>query len=327
MHLLCPEISMEKCCEKLFAPFQLTVGISTEKSLRQSLPCLQFFIKFSVYKLPLELRVFMSETVESVSELCSGPADTAGSTVSLRDSSLGSPSTPQPLRVDTRTFHLTISTRDDVKSEVIEQIVCLCKVQCKYGYVVTEHGKSGKLHLHAILVFEGHRDRAKLQENINARIVRKYHSEARGGIATKVQVCPGHKWYDEYLRKEDGVRVYYDKYDRDSVTSYFPVQAVQEYLQTHTRSSGVADKYMAEHERQWILYSDDTSYFGAVKYLKHRMNVKRDMMVIQDNRRLCQLAYALYEFRNQVDEPNAEQLSHYTKMEGLFGREEYIKGQ
>lgn len=232
------------------------------------------------------------------------------------DQSLGRSSTPQVL---TRTFLLTVSTKDPVSKPCQKAIVNYIRSNCEYGYVVLETGRSGKLHLHAVMVYSNHKDRKKLQENLTMRQVRSNgHPEAKNGLAVKVQVCPGHRWYDEYLRKESDVEVIYNNYDRERVTEYFPTEAVQEFLQTHT-TSGVADKYMAEHERQWIeQYPDDSSYECAIKYLKTRMYVERDMMVIQDKRRLCQLAFALYEYRNHITDVNVEEAGHATRMTGNF---------
>lgn len=236
-------------------------------------------------------------------------------TENVEDQSLGRSSSPQVL---TRTFNLTISPKEPVTKECQEAIVRYVKKECAYSYVVVETGKSGKLHLHACMIFSTHREKKKLQENINNRIVRKTgHPSAKNGLATQVQVCPGHKWYDEYLRKEEGVIVLHDAYDREHVEPYFPEVALQEYLQNHTRSSGPADKYMAEHKRQWIdRFPDDTSYESAIQYLKHRMYVLEDMIIIQDKRRLCQLAYSLYEYRNQITDACVEEINHGSRMTG-----------
>jgi hypothetical protein len=216
----------------------------------------------------------------------------------------------------TRSFHLTISTRDPVTEQCQNAIVNYAREQTDYAYIVTETGKSGKLHLHAILIYDNHRDKRKLQSNITERIVKKNgHPDAKGGVAVYIQVCPGHKWYDEYLNKEPGRIVLYNHYDRDAVTPYFPTQEVQEYLQTHTRSSGPVDKHMAEHKRQWIdRFPDDSSYECAIQYLKYRMYVLEDMMIIQDKRRLNQLAYSLYEYRNQILLPDAEDRNYANRM-------------
>lgn len=231
------------------------------------------------------------------------------------DLPLGRSSHPQVL---TRTFLLTVSPRDPVTQECQNAIVNYIKEQTAYGYVVTETGKSGKLHLHAVLVFDAHREKKKLQENITNRIVKKNgHPDAKNGIAVYVQVCPGHKWYDEYLRKEQGVNILYDKYERDAVTNYFPSDAIQEYLQVRSASGGPADKHMAEHKRRWIeRFPDDSSYECAIQYIKHRMYVLEDMMIIQDKRRLNQLCYALYEYRNQVVTTDVEDRNYAARMTG-----------
>lgn len=227
---------------------------------------------------------------------------------------MGRSSGPQVL---TRAFLLTVSPRDPVTQALQVAIVNYIKLQCQYGYVVTENGKSGKLHLHALLVFSAHRDKKKLQENINNRIVQKNgHPCAKNGVATLVTCQYDHKWYDEYLRKEDSVHVLYDNYNREAVTSFFPEPEVQEFLQTHRRTGGPVDKHMAEHKRRWIEFSGDGSYESAIKYLKTRMYVLEDMIIIQDKRRLTQMAYALFEYRNQIVEMNAEENSHKGRMDG-----------
>lgn len=237
--------------------------------------------------------------------------------LAVEDQPLGRSSSPQVL--ETRSFHLTVSTLEPVSQECQDAIRGYIMSHCCYYYIVTETGKSGKLHLHAIMIFDSGKIGKKLQENITNRMVRPMgHPTAKNGRAVMVQVCPGHKWYDEYLKKEPGRRVLADKYDRDAVTEYFPTEAVQEFLQARSRAGGPADKHMAEHKRRWIEHSIDGSYESAVKYLKHRMYVLEDMIIIQDKRRLTQLAFALYEYRNQITEVNSMESAHYTTMMSRF---------
>jgi len=247
-------------------------------------------------------------------------------TVSMHETPIGDPEKVEDLplarssspEVLTRTFLLTVSTRDPVTLECQEAIVKYVKEQCCFAFVVTEHGKNGKLHLHAFLCFDTHRERKKLQENINNRLVKKNgHPDAKNGLATKVTVAYKHDWYDTYLRKEEDAQVLYDNYNRELVTDYFPEQAVQEYLQAHSRASGPVDQHMAEHKRRWTAsYPDDSSYESAIQYLKRRMYVEEDMMIIQDKRRLTQLAYALYEYRNKIIEANVEERNYASRMTG-----------
>lgn len=240
-----------------------------------------------------------------------------GSQENFEDLSLGRSSSPQVL---TRTFLLTVSPREDVTLECQNSIIKYVREQCLFGYVVTENGRSGKLHLHAVMVFDSHREKKKLQENINNRVVKRNgHPDAKNGIATYVQVCPGHKWYDEYLRKEGTCNVLYDRYNREEVTQYFPTEAVQEFLQTHTRSSSVADKYMDELERKWIdRFPDDSSYECAIEFIKYRMFVQRDMICIRDKRKRCELAWTLYEYRNQIVTADVEERNYGNRMTGNF---------
>lgn len=238
------------------------------------------------------------------------------------DRPLGRSSGPEVLKDDgiiTKTFLLTVSPKEPVTVECQNAIRTYIMTHCTFFYVVLETGRSGKLHLHAVMVFETHKVKKKLQENINNRLVRPCgHPEAKNGIATKVQVCPGHKWYDEYLKKETGVKVIANHYDRDLVTAYFPTEEVQTVLQVLSRSRGNSDQLMAEHERQWAAFSLDSTYESCVRYLKDRMYVKRDLLVITDKRRFCQFAFALYEYRNQITEPTSYELSHFTTMTTKF---------
>lgn len=247
--------------------------------------------------------------------MCEPVTNVNGTPSEAEDLSLGRSSGPQVL---TRTFLLTISPKEPVTEACQNSVVAYCRLQCKYSYVVVETGRSGKAHLHAVMVFDTNREKKKLQENINNRIVKRNgHENAKNGLATLVTVMYNHKWYDEYLKKEEGVVVLHDDYDRDLVTDYFPTEAVQEFLQAHSRSGGPVDKHMAEHKRRWIESTADSTYDSAVKYLKHRMYVLEDMMIIADKRRLTQLAYVLYEYRNQITDPNAEEVSYRGRMEGF----------
>jgi hypothetical protein len=209
---------------------------------------------------------------------------------------------------------------DPVSSACQQALVKYMQANTLYAYCVTETGKSGKLHLHAVMVYSNHKERKKLSENITNRYVKPNgHPEAKNGLAVKVQVCPGHKWYDEYLRKESGVTILYNNYDRECVTEYFPDEATQEFLQVRHNSSGPADKHMAEHKRRWIeRYPDDSSYESAIQYVKERMYVLEDMIIIQDKRRLTQMCYALYEYRNAIIEANVEERNVASRMTGNF---------
>ena len=74
---------------------------------------------------------------------------------------------------------------------------------------------------------------------------------------------------------------------------------------------------MAKHKKLWIeRFPDDSSYECAIQYLKHRMYVLEDMIIIQDKRRLCQMAWALYEYRNQLIKPCVEEINHGARMSG-----------
>jgi len=203
-----------------------------------------------------------------------------------------------------KTFLLTVSTKDPVTLDCQEALVKYVVTNCAYSYVVTETGKSGKLHVHAMLVFERTREKRKLQENITMRIVRvNGHPEAKNGLAVKVTTQYNHKWYDEYLKKESDCVVLHDTYDRSAVTSYFPTEAAQDFLiaSKHHRAS---DEHIDNHVQRWItMYPDDSSSYSAARYLYYRMYKTRDLVVMQDKRRLSQLAQCLHEYRTSCTEP------------------------
>jgi len=200
--------------------------------------------------------------------------------------------------LDTKTFLVTISVPGDLNDELIKKVCAWVRKQTTNAYVVTEHGASDRLHLHALMVFKESRLSAKIRENLFTRFVKPYHPDAIGRVAVVVTVQYDHKWYDEYLRKEKTSTTHVDTYDRETVTSYFPTLAVQEALQTKREISRSGDRVMSEHLLRWTA---DTSAAvtpeGALIYFKKRMFVDRDMIIIVDKRKLCQKAYALYELR------------------------------
>lgn len=211
----------------------------------------------------------------------------------------------------TRTFLMTVSPKDPVTEDCQRALVRYIRSNCQYGYVVSEHGKSGKLHLHATLAYDTHIEKKKLQANTLTRILHKYgHPDAKGGIALKVTVQYNHDWYDAYLKKETDSTVLFDKYDRDAITELFPSKSTQEYLQSarHAAAPGLpADPFVHNHVQRWIeMHPDASTALDAARYLYERMYVLQDMVCIQDKRRLAQLSQCLYEFRTKQTEPCIE---------------------
>lgn len=62
--------------------------------------------------------------------------------------------------------------------------------------------------------------------------------------------------------------------------------------------------YWIDHEQRWInRFPEDSSYESAIRYLKERMFVLRDMEPISDPTKLRQTAFTLYGYRNKSIEP------------------------
>lgn len=223
---------------------------------------------------------------------------------------MGSPSMPQPskLDLDCKTFLVTISVPGDVSKETCEKFVSWVRKCTEHAYVVVEHGESDRRHLHACLIYKEPTQRRKIQENVWARYVKPYHSDAIGAVAVKVQVMPGHKWYDEYLQKECDKDVLVDTYDREKITDYFPSVAVQERLQTISAASKTAAPHILKDVTAWEATQFDNTALGALEYLRHRMFVARDMIPIADDRKLTDKAYVYWSYRNGVVTPSRNQV-------------------
>lgn len=235
----------------------------------------------------------------------------------LEGRSLGSPSIPHSLKkgrtvpkedaLDTRSFQITISVPGDLSKDTIDKVVKWIKKNTDHAYVVGERGETDRLHLHAVVCFKESRVSSKIRENIWDRFVKPHHPDAKGSIAVKVQVNPGHKWYDDYLLKEREKIVYLDTYDRDSVTDYFPTQQVQEALMATVQLKNIAAPWIERDVEEWekSTFTNDPS--GALSYLKNRMYNLRNMVPISDKRKLTQKAYMYWEYRNRIVTPNAEE--------------------
>jgi len=257
---------------------------------RSDHPCLLY--KGDPFPLPVAcLMSERSERSEGVENLEGGP--------------LGTPSIPLPSKskevlLETKSFLLTVSVPGDISEGCIKQLVSYIKKATIHAYVVTELGESDRLHLHAVLVYKDPMLARKIRENVWDRFIKKHHPDAKGSIAVKVQVCPGHKWYDEYLQKEGSKTVHLDTYDREKVTDYFPTIAVQEALQTKSAISRSAAPHITRDVELWAQSVFENNCVGALNYLKHRMFVLRDMIPISDKRKLCDKAYMYYEYRNGI---------------------------
>lgn len=224
------------------------------------------------------------------------------------------PSLPQP-SLETRAFLLTVSTRDDISDDCVKSLVKHIKSTTVHAYIVTEHGESGKLHLHAVLVYKEPRLAKKLHENIWERQVKKFHPDSIGRIAVKVQVCPGNDWYDTYLQKEQDHTVCLDTYDREAVQEYFPTVAVQETLMAKSRLKGTACPWLEQDVETWSASTFENTPEGALMYLNSRMYDLRNMVPISDPRKITQKALMYWKYRNRVISPTERELFYLKELQ------------
>lgn len=217
----------------------------------------------------------------------------------LPDASLDSPvkkSSGKNL-LDCKTFLITISPKGDVSPECQKALLTWVKKNAAFSYVVAERGTNGQRHFHMAVAFEESRSKQRLQEDLWKFKVKKWHGDSIGKYAVVVTVSYNHVWYDEYLRKEQGVEVLYDDYHRDTITTMFPPPEVQQLL-LESKGKKVCDTYMHEHCLLWSETDLPVSVSGALRYLRERMYKEKNLMVIQDERRVRQLALAIYRYRS-----------------------------
>lgn len=234
----------------------------------------------------------------------------SGQEPQIEGAPLGTPSCPPTLTLlksdgsylETRSFLLTVSVPGDISDACVKCIVKHIRARTVHAYCVTESGESDRRHLHAVLVYKAPMVARKIRENVWERLVKPHHSDAKGSIAVKVQVCPGHDWYDTYLKKETDCTVHLDTYNREQVTDYFPTLAVQEALIQKATTSKQAAPYLTLDTELWAKSDFPNTSYGALSYLKHRMFVLRNMIPIADKRKLCDKAHMYYEYRNGVTE-------------------------
>ena len=211
--------------------------------------------------------------------------------------------------IDVRAFLLTVSVRGDISPECTRSLVSYISKSCVHSYVVVERGQNGQRHLHAAMVFKTPKSKKQLRNNLWGRHVQVHHPDSIGAVAVKLQVMPGHKWYDEYLRKESGVEVLLDTYDRDAVSGFLPTPEEQVALvEAASSSRNDINGWWSTHVAGWTAspFTDDA--IGAIYYLKDCMH-KDIIQVIKDDRILTDTAYSLWERRHKILTPSNHQVS------------------
>ena len=212
---------------------------------------------------------------------------------------LDSPAKSKPGNtLDGHTFLVTISPKGDVSEPCQKALLKWTEKNSTYEYIVAERGSTGQRHLHLALCFEVARSKQRLQEDIWKRFVKKWHGDSIGKYAVVVTNMYNHDWYDTYLRKEEGVEILRDGYLREAVGRLFPTVEQQE-LYKALAGKRIADSVIHDHCMSWENTTHSVSVAGAIFYLRERMFVLRDMAVIIDDRRVRQLALALYRYRSQ----------------------------
>jgi len=175
-------------------------------------------------------------------------------------------------------------------------------------YIVIETGEHNRRHLHALLIFKDPRDPRKLKDNVWNRFVKKRHEDSIARYAVKVQVCPGNKWFDEYLQKETGREVISNTWDSEAALDYFPSLEIQSALVAKSDLKGVACPWIDIHITAWTASTYENTQVGSLMFLKHRMFITRDMVPIACKRKLTEKALLYWEYRNNVISPSPKEL-------------------
>lgn len=211
-------------------------------------------------------------------------------------------------QLETKSFLVTVSVKNDLSVESEDKLVKYFRANTLMHHAVIEHGESGKRHLHACIIFKDSKLKAKIQSNVWERFVKPFHSDSIGKFAVKVQVCPGNKWYEEYLRKESDVQVLSTNWNPEEAKSHFPTQQVQEALQAKSKLASVAAPHVESRIIEWTSSEFENSPEGALRFLNHCMYVLKNMVPISDPRKITEKSLMFYKYRNGVTDPTEREL-------------------
>lgn len=220
-----------------------------------------------------------------------------------------------------RAFNLTVSVKEDISDECVKALKKWLTRATKYVYAVLEH-ETSKRHLHATMIFEDNQDKKKMRENLWARQVKVHHPTSIGRYAVHVQACPGRKWLDEYLQKEDSREIVLTDMPQDlsELDEYFPSQEVQKQL--IAAKDKVVDVFYAQHEVEYKEWLVENGYESTTKvaheYFNMRMFVRKDMRVNADSRRVHQMSVALHRYSTDYCGLTALEGQVHDKENGLF---------
>lgn len=220
-----------------------------------------------------------------------------------------------------RCFNLTISVKEDISDECVKHVKKWLTKATKYVYCVLEQ-ETSKRHLHATMFFEENQDKKVMRQNLWGRQVKQYHPTSIGKYAVHIQACPGRKWLDEYLKKEDSrEEVLVDlPLDSSLLDEYFPSEEVQELL--IAAKDKVVDVFYAQHEvvyKEWLgemKYNSSTQV--AHEYFKMRMCERKDMRCIADSRRVHQMAVMLHYYSTDSRALTEQEKATHCKENGAY---------
>lgn len=222
----------------------------------------------------------------------------------IPDVPLVSPEKVNPENLKCQTFLITLSPKTDITDKTVREFTKYIQKKTIHCFIVTEVGDNGKKHLHACVAWSVPVDKRNIHDYWSAKMVKDYPGSI-GRYAVNVTVQYNHKWYDEYLRK--GGEIIVDNYERGGVEQYFPTEEQQRRLceikGTPEIRLHVLDKMLSE----WVdKDAMDSSYEGAIRFMKHRMYVENKTPYYADARKMHEACWFLYEKRNKIIEPNVD---------------------
>lgn len=204
--------------------------------------------------------------------------------------------------LDIRSFHVTVSTKEDLSDLALCEVKKWLEKHCHLCYCVTERGESGKVHLHACIVTNSSRHKKRIQDDLWTK-VKKYHPTSIGKFAVKVQINPGNDWYTKYLQKEPDRVVIIDRWDSKEAAKWFPTKEDQAYLISTKNTQDASDPFYAGLNQKFCLYLlkfpvDPVTYDTTCQFMLHSMFVDKNCRVISDPRKYRQIAMALMRYHN-----------------------------
>lgn len=215
------------------------------------------------------------------------------------------------------TWRLTVSVKGDLLKECEKKVLAYLTKRCRFVYAVAERGSSNRRHMHAAICFKQEIDRHHLIGYI-WKMVQEYHADSLRRHAVNLHAMYDNTWHSEYLQKENDCEVLYNNYDPEKIAEYFPTQSEQEELMLHVvdgTDDRVADPYIDKLVNQWTEHDPNerverVTYERACRYLKYCMFDARTMRCISDNRRFCQLAWTMFQYRTRRTEIDVAELNY-----------------